>query len=305
MEKDAATPDPFIGRVLRDHEIERRLGSRPGSVYLARHRELKLSVAALRVLGSQRAAAGLDERFRREARIAEVVGNRRVVIPYHIGRFDDGTPYLLMEYVRGRSLADTLADHDPMPLLDALKIAYRVSDTLVAAHEAGFPHGDLTPSRVLLTRDGDLAKLCDFGITHAPGARGTAGYLSPEGAEGREVDGRADVFSLGVMLFEMLSGELPFPGLTEEESVAAVRSEPAPAIGARRPKRLEASPPLLEEVVARTLIKDPAHRLAIGELRRALFVALKVVTAQSKEVEPLREVALALAALDADEKEPR
>ena len=180
-----------------------------------------------------------------------------------------GAPYLAMELLRGRSLADHLAQRGPLPEREALAIAGDLADTLEHVHRAGLVHRDLKPANILLRESTGRAVIMDFGVARATG-EGAAGhmatprYMSPEQAGGDRVDGRSDLFSLGVILFEMLAGQPPFEATSLEQLVNQVRSEAAPALppGATR----------AGVVLRRLLAKDPSRRYATaGEARDALL----------------------------------
>ncbi len=206
------------------------------------------------------------ERFRREARAAARLNHPNVVAVYDTGAAD-GTNFIVMEYVEGRTLADFLGQGGKLTPARALEIAEHVCDALEAAHAQGVVHRDVKTANIMITRQG-VVKVMDFGIARiAEGAQtlaqtaavlGTAAYLSPEQAQGRPVDARSDIYSLGVVLYEMVAGRPPFTG---DSPVAVaykhVQESPAPP-SALNP---EVSPPL-DAVVMRALAKNPANRYA-------------------------------------------
>jgi Tol biopolymer transport system component/predicted Ser/Thr protein kinase len=267
-----------IGRRVGNYRVEKVLGSGGmGSVYLVRHERLPNTFAALKVMHQNEPAVA--QRFVQEALVAAAIGSHRVARPLDVGIFDHGEPYILMEYVEGRTLADKLANDGPLPIPQALAVAYRVADTMALAHARGIIHRDLKPSNIMLVgADEARVKLLDFGVARASGEIkvavtreaaiiGTPGYLSPEAAMGGAVDGKSDVFSLGVVLFKMISGELPFPAAVSRESMASLLSEPAPALSSRTPRPVA---PLVESCVAEALAKDPATRPTMPQLRDRL-----------------------------------
>ncbi len=288
----AAAPDllPLVGRKVGNYRVESLLGSGAmGAVYLLRHEQLPNTFAALKVLKREHAdSPSMRDRFVQEAVIAAALGSQRIARPLDLGRFDDGIHYIVMEYVPGRTLAARLDESGPLPCAVALRIAYRVADTMAVAHASGVVHRDLKPSNLMLTgtEDDPGVKVLDFGVARASGVLrvattfesaiiGSPGYMSPEAATGLPVDGRTDVFSLGVILFRMLTGSLPFPSATTQSGIAALLNATPPRIVAGRPPALDAVPASVQELVDRTLVKDSVARLAMKELREELLEVLR------------------------------
>ena len=209
--------------------------------------------------------ADLRARFRREAVAAAAVAHPNIVATYDTGE-DDGVAYIVMELVEGATLRQAIDLHGALPPARAADIAAQVADALAAAHARGLVHRDVKPSNVLVQLDGRV-KVTDFGIakaadqssddlTRTGSVMGTARYLAPEQLEGRPVDERADVYSLGLVLFEMLAGETPFGAETEiATAVARLTSQP-PRLGDLRPHLA----PGLGHVVDRALARDPEDR---------------------------------------------
>src|SRR5919202_2439117 len=208
-------------RTLLDnrYDVGRPLGSGGmGEVFLARDRVLGRDVA-LKVLRRQYAGdSEFAERFLREARSAASLSHPNIVQVYDRGETGDGTSYIAMEYVSGGTLNEQIEEWGPFDARKAAAVAARIADVLGAAHERGVIHRDIKPQNVLVTAWGDL-KVTDFGIARAASAVtssassaifGTAGYISPEQALGDPVGPASDLYSLGVVLYEMLTGELPF-----------------------------------------------------------------------------------------------
>jgi serine/threonine protein kinase len=266
----------IAGRVLADRYAVGELLGRGGmaEVYLATDRVLDRPVA-VKVLGGWLASdATFVERFRREALASARISHPNLVAVFDAGS-EDGVHYIVMEHVRGETLADVLRRVGRLPPNRATRIATSVADALGVAHAAGIVHRDVKPANVMLTPDGRI-KLMDLGIargiegesiTRASSILGTAGYVSPEQARGERVDHRSDIYSLGCVLFEMLTGRQPFEA---DNPVAVafkhVHEAPLP------PTSLEASvPPALEAVVLRAMEKDPASRFpSVADMTSAL-----------------------------------
>ncbi|MBW3578515.1 MAG: Stk1 family PASTA domain-containing Ser/Thr kinase [Actinobacteria bacterium] len=214
-------------------------------------------------------------RFEREARAAAALNHPNVVAVHDYGE-DDGRPYLVLELVEGRSL-DALIDGG-LATDRALEICTDVCVALGAAHDAGLVHRDIKPANILVADDGAV-KVADFGIAHAVGGDtlamtsvlGTAAYLSPEQAQGAPVDARSDVYSLGTVLYEMLTGSPPFTGDSPIQ-VALRHVSDTPVPPRDRTDRIE---PQLEAVVLTSLAKDPADRYPSAEAMRDDLLAVR------------------------------
>src|SRR5690606_35696710 len=243
-----------------------------GTVYAANDRHLDRPVA-LKFLQVRPESGGEEaERLIAEARAASALDHPNVAAIYQVGQSDDGRYFIAMPRFEGETLRNRL-DAGRMPAVEALRIARGVAAGLAAAHRAGIVHRDVTPANIFLTSDGGI-KLLDFGIAALAGessggssAAGTLPYMSPEQAGGEKTDARTDVWSLGVVMYRMLSGSLPFDEGTPAATLAAIRgSAPVP--------RLEGSrgiPASLARVVDRALSRDPALRHAdAGEMLEAL-----------------------------------
>src|SRR5688572_15245712 len=263
----------MIGRRLRQYLITASLGrGGMGEVWLARDTTLERDVAIKTLPGAADADAAIrKERFFREARAASALNHPNIITIYEINA-DQGVDFIAMEYVNGRTLADML-QHGPLPFDSVHRLAHQIAEAVGRAHRAGIVHRDLKPRNIMVTNDG-LVKVLDFGlakITHAGEADdaatraaltrsgttvGTLGYMSPEQAIGDAVDARSDVFSFGVILYEMLTGQLPSSGKTMSEVLRQLHfAEPLSVESLRSDV-----PPQLRSVVTRALQKKPEHR---------------------------------------------
>jgi hypothetical protein len=233
-----------------------------GSVWEAEDTVLHRRVA-VKVLSDGLAADDrFEERFLREARAAAGLSHQNVAGVFDYGE-DKGSPFMVMELIDGETLAHRIGI-GPLDPAEAVRIAVEVADALQAAHDSGMVHRDVKPGNVMLTPTGDV-KVMDFGIVAAAGASpltatghtlGTATYISPEQAQGDRVDGRSDVYSLGVVLFEMLAGRPPFTGESPVAMVAAHAQEPPPPLLGSLP----GVPAHVAAACERALAKDPRDR---------------------------------------------
>ena len=264
------------GKVLADRYAVGELLGRGGmaEVYLATDRVLDRPVA-FKVLGGWLANdATFVERFRREALAAARISHPNLVAVFDAGSEGD-VHYIVMEYVAGETLADVLRREGPLDPARSTEIATDLAEALGVAHAARMVHRDVKPANVMLTPDG-RTKLMDLGIarsldgesiTRASSILGTAGYVSPEQARGDPVDHRSDIYSLGCVLYEMLTGRQPFEA-ADPLAVAYKHVHEAP----KPPTSLESSiPPALGAVTLRAMQKDPAERFqSVADMTAAL-----------------------------------
>ena len=270
-----------------------------GEVYKAHDNRLQ-RVIALKTLAAEKVAdEDRKRRFLIEAQAASKLNHPNIVAIYDVSE-ENGVYFIAMEYVAGATLEQANTSHG-LPLKYAMKYAAEIADAIVVAHSAGIIHRDLKPANIIITDDGRV-KLLDFGLAKliepavpaadletaagrtVPGIiMGTAAYMSPEQAEGRELDGRSDIFSFGLVLYEMLCGQRAFHGDSWISTLAAIlHNEPRPL------RDIKAAIPLsIEQHVTRCLRKDPAQRFqTMLEVRQALAeavssaVASQVVTKQ-------------------------
>ncbi|HEY6120532.1 MAG TPA: serine/threonine-protein kinase, partial [Pyrinomonadaceae bacterium] len=263
------------GTVIAHYRVLSRIGvGGMGEVYLARDTKLDRSVA-LKILPSDLAA---DEarmaRFAQEAKTASALNHPNIITIYEIGQAGS-LMYIATEFIEGETLRRHLQETD-ISVSEALDLAIQVASALAAAHEAGVIHRDIKPENLMIRRDGIL-KVLDFGVAKltdssgkvdreaqtlnlietTPGALlGTAAYMSPEQARGREMDGRTDVWSVGVVLYEMVTGKLPFEPETASDLIASIlKTEPAPLSTIVPDVPIE-----LERIVAKALEKNREER---------------------------------------------
>ena len=243
-----------------------------GSIYKATHLMLDKTVAVKLINPELAPTPDVVRRFQREARAASQLNHPNIAATFDLGQTSNGTLYLAMELISGQSLKDTIRSGGPMAPARIIRILEQVAGALAAAHAHGIVHRDLKPQNIMLTQTpdgGEVAKLLDFGIakTFEDGATqltttglvlGTPQYMSPEQAAGRPIDGRSDLYSLGIILFEMLVGEVPFNDPSTPAVLVKHLTEPAPPPSARRPDL--AIPSALEAVALRCLEKDPGAR---------------------------------------------
>lgn len=244
--------------------IKQRIGTGGmGVVYRAHDDALGITVA-LKLLRPELAARPeVFERFRRELLLARQVSSPRVVRIHDIAQ-DEGRWFISMDFVDGPTLGRWLDGRGPVPVEQVLALARQISEGLQAMHERGIVHRDLKPSNILLDADGN-ARIGDFGVarsigsielTHTGTIVGTPDYLAPEQARGDTVDARADLYALGLILYEMLAGEPAFAGATPAESIARRLTSTPADIESRRPE----VPRWLARVIAKLLKPNPAHR---------------------------------------------
>jgi eukaryotic-like serine/threonine-protein kinase len=295
------------GTKLGPYEVQTPLGAGGmGEVYRARDTRLGRDVA-IKVL-SQHLSANpeLKERFDREARAISSLNHPRICTLHDVGH-QDGVDFLVMEYLEGESLAERLKK-GPLPLKEALKIGVEVCEALAAAHRLGIIHRDLKPANIMLTKGG--AKLMDFGLAKAtaagPGSTssnapllsaaptmsgaspmspltsvgaivGTIQYMSPEQIEGKEADARSDLFALGAVLYETISGRRPFEGKSQISVASAILDKDPERISVTMPQ----IPPAFEHVITACLAKNPDDRFQTAQDVR---LELKWIAEDSRQV---------------------
>jgi serine/threonine protein kinase len=287
-----ASTDPLVGTVVAGrYRVIKLLGEGGmGAVYLAEHAAIEKKVA-LKVLHPEYATKGeIVTRFQQEAISASRIKHPNVLEVFDFGQLDDGSFFLAMEFLEGNDLADEIQKTRVLDPERGLRYALQICRALAAAHAKGVVHRDMKPENVFLQRtsDGeDIVKIVDFGIAQlrtneeaAAGAKqrrltrtgmifGTPEYMSPEQAAGRHADQRADVYAVGIMLYEMFTGAVPFTGETFLGVLAKHLGEAPPAMSAVYPELALSQE--LQGVIYRALEKDPEARFqTMSELSQAL-----------------------------------
>ena len=295
----AAPADPLVGRVIGErYRLDGRIGvGGMGAVYLAEHTLMKKAVA-IKLLHSE--LGQVDEavrRFEREAQSASRLSHPNIIAVTDFGRAATGEFYLVMEYIRGHSLAEVLVERKRLPLPQALHIVRQMLSALAHAHRQGVVHRDLKPANVMLTRTAegreDNVKILDFGIaklsqdlaegdhplTQVAMVFGTPSYMSPEQATAQEVDARSDLYSCGVMLYEVLTGRKPFVASDVARILALQVTGRAPSFSAVAPEAR--IPAAVEAAVMRALEKDRQQRFQTAEEFLAALDGLEAATMPS------------------------
>lgn len=273
------------GRKIGPYEIIEQAGAGGmGEVYKANDTRLDRTVA-IKILPSNVAGfPDFKQRFEREAKSISSLNHPNICILYDIGK-EDNLDYLVMEFIEGETLSDRLKK-GPLATDEHISIGIQIADALEKAHRKGLVHRDLKPGNVMLTKDG--AKLLDFGLakvqidpngggqstitqstplTGVGTIVGTMQYMAPEQLEGKEADSRSDIFSFGILLYEMATGLKAFKGGSQASLIASILKEEPRSVS----EVLPAVPPMLEQTVNQCLAKDPDQRWqSAGDLKRAL-----------------------------------
>jgi len=234
-----------------------------GVVYKAEDTRLKRPVALKFLPADLTRDPEARERFIQEAQAASQIDHANICTVHEIDETEDGRTFIVMAYYEGESLRDKIK-RSPLPLQEAIDVGIQVARGLGQAHKKGIIHRDIKPANIIVTADG-AAKIVDFGLaklsdkialTRAGTVMGTVAYMSPEQARGEDVDRRTDIWSLGVVLYEMLTGELPFQGMHEQAMIYAIlNTSPRPAS-----KLNKIVSPEVEYILKRALAKDPTRR---------------------------------------------
>ncbi len=271
----ASAVDPRIGQIVQDrYRIVRKIGEGGmGAVYEGEHTVIRRKVA-IKCLHAQYATnQEMVNRFHREAMAANAIRHPNIVEVTDMGRFPDGAVFMVLEFLEGKELSGVLKQSGAMPLSRVVHIVSQVCDALSAAHDASIVHRDLKPDNIYLCPRGDddpdFVKVLDFGIAkyreqgHGQGmtrtgmTMGTPNYMAPEQAQAsKDLDHRADIYSLGVILFHLITGVLPYDDESFPMLMVKVISYPAPRLRSVSPE----IPQALDDLVDRMLAKNPALR---------------------------------------------
>jgi serine/threonine-protein kinase len=283
------TDDSLLGQILAGkYRIDERLsGGGMGTVYRGTHVLMEKTVAVKVLRPSLAADEKIVARFSREARAASRISHPHALSVTDFGEAENGVVFLVMEYLSGQTLKQIIRQEGPMPLGRAVEILRQVGGALDAAHAEGVVHRDLKSDNIMLLSSSgtDYAKVLDFGIAkikepegaYDPGLTapdlviGTPQYMSPEqSSQSPDIDARSDIYSLGVILYEMLVGHVPFTGGSPTEIMLKHLQQPAPSVLNERAD----VPAAIDRVVARALEKGPADRYqTVGELVEDFTIA--------------------------------
>ena len=268
------TNQGLIGtKLFGDYTITRKLGEGGmGAVYLANQPTINQDIAIKVLHGKAAESEEIKERFNREARVISMLTHPNIIRVFIFGRTPANLMYLAMEFVAGRSLRDELK----LGLMDelvAIKIVKQMCSALAESHDLDIVHRDLKPDNVLLTKfrgENNFVKILDFGIAKITNAEssekqltqagivyGTPEYLSPEQAQAKDLDMRTDIYSIGVMLYEMMTGKVPFESTSAVQILTMhVFNEPM------KPSQMASRPiaPTMENIILKAMAKDPNHR---------------------------------------------
>lgn len=279
-----AAPDPNIGRDILNGQFQilQKIGSGGmGAVYKASQPAMNRMVA-VKILHPKLAnRKDLVSRFRREARAMSHLQHPNTVKVFLYGELEDGSLYIVMEYLEGKNLNQVVRKEGPLPVERAIPVLMQVCGALQEAHLQGIVHRDLKPENIFLSTNGglkDYPKVLDFGLAKVterelrPGSImltqegmvfGTPEFMSPEQAQGKVLDARSDIYSLATILYEVLTGKLPFEAKTPMEYIQFHVTKPPIPLDQRVPGR--SFPPGLAEVIAKALEKKPEARYASAE----------------------------------------
>jgi len=302
--------DDIIGSVIADrYHVLRKLGEGGmGQVYLAEHVKMG-RMSAIKVMSAALVHdADAVGRFNREAANASKISHPNIAAIYDFGETSDGLIYLAMEFVEGESLTKLCEALGALPAPRAAEIARQVASALEAAHERGIVHRDLKPDNIMISRgrDGaDVVKVVDFGIAKAAEGAGqkvtrtglvvgTPEYMSPEQLTGDPLDGRSDLYALGLVTFHMLTGSLPFTGQTTHEALLKRLTERPLSLAEARPDLVW--PPALQQVLDTVLSRLAVDRYQhASEFGAAIVTAVAGMPADAPQSAPTRQVAAASA----------
>ncbi|MHC4518452.1 MAG: protein kinase domain-containing protein, partial [Planctomycetota bacterium] len=296
--EDTAAGEELVGRKVGSFAIVEMIGrGGMGVVYLAHDTKLDRSVAIKSMPAELQASATAQARFQREARLLASLNHPNIAAIHDIIEQDEIAGYLVLEYVPGQTLAQRIA-REPLNVEEALSIGRQVAEAVSAAHENGVIHRDLKPGNIKITPEGKV-KVLDFGLAKAavgedrsgettvtqPGrVMGTPAYMSPEQACGKPTDKRSDIWSLGCVLYEMLTGKVPFPGQTTSDMLASVLT--AEPDWQALPAEVD---PAVGDLIGKCLQKDPERRYSsAAELHQDLVDCQATLTAPAPKAIDLK-----------------
>ena len=299
----------MVGRTLGHYRVEAQLGAGGmGEVYLARDNRLGRRVALKFLPGELTDRVEWVQRLKQEARAASALNHPNIVTVHEIGRAG-GRDFIASEFIEGETLRQRL-EGGPLPLHEALDIAMQVAAALAAAHEAGIVHRDIKPENIMIRRDG-YVKVVDFGVATSMAAaagnadaptetvggavKGTLRYMSPEQLSGHRVDARTDIFSVGVVIFEMVAGRRPFDGAGSVEVTMAILNQEPPPLA-----RYVRVPAELERIVKKTIHKSPDQRY---QVIKDLFLDLRSLKLECELNERVRAMDRQPAPRDGEDNE--
>ncbi len=278
VENQAAPVDPLLGRVIDGrYRIEQKIGEGGmGVVYMATHTVLQKKLALKVLRGESGRDAEVVQRFMQEAQAATSIGHPNIIDISDFGRLPDGSVYFVMEYLDGTSLSDMIKKGGSVPTQESVHLVRQIASALEAAHARGIVHRDLKPDNIFIVRQGSdprFVKVLDFGVAKVGGAAskltktgmvfGTPHYMSPEQAAGHSVDQRTDIYALGVIMYEMFTGKVPF----DADTFMGILSKHMFEVPARPSDVKGAALGALESIILRALEKNPDHRdQSMGEL---------------------------------------
>ncbi len=292
LQPTASGPDALVGAKLGEYVVDERIGQGGmGIVYRGRQPVIGKTVA-IKVLRPEVAAEDptLVQRLLAEARAANAVGHHGIIDIFSFGETPNGQHYFVMEYLVGQPLSELLGSRGRLSQAETITLLDGFLGALGSAHAAGVVHRDLKPSNLFLVHQPDgtrFVKILDFGLAKlsepggpntAPGvAVGTPEYTAPEQLRAERVDPRADLYSVGVLAFQMLTGKRPFAAVEAAEVIEKVMTSPVPRVSSQEPRVL----PAFDDLVYRLMKKRPADRPASAEeVRRELASIKRIVEAE-------------------------
>jgi serine/threonine protein kinase len=267
-----ARQDPFFGKLIKGrYQVHRKIGEGGmGTVYLAEQVSVGRKVALKLLQGSYASDDDFISRFRREAQLAASLNHRNIVTIYDFDQGNDGTLFIAMEYLAGEKLSDVIRRDGPLDIVRAVRLGIQIAEGLNAAHRAGIIHRDIKSDNIMIVDDDcrEDVKIMDFGIarprdtgtmnqlTRMGMIMGTPAYMAPEQAEGAEVSDKTDIYALGIVLYEMLSGSVPFRATTP--GAVLIKQLQEMPVSLRKLRR--EVPADVERIVMKALQKQPHKR---------------------------------------------